>query len=111
MGIASATLDEDGMTCPACESRISKSLQALDGVKEARAQVRGGKVDVEFDEVLIDLEIIKTTIEKIGYAIRVKRNSRMIVAIGLGVLLVSLYLLASSSGLFNALPKVDASIG
>ncbi|MFH2113665.1 MAG: sulfite exporter TauE/SafE family protein [Spirochaetota bacterium] len=111
MGIVSAILYVDGMTCPACESRISKSLLAIGGVKEAWAQARGGKVDVEFDEALVDLGTLKATIEKVGYAIRVKRNSSTAVAIGLGVLLAALYLLASSSGLFNALPKVDASIG
>ena len=106
-----AAIYVDGMTCPACETRISKSLLGLRGVTEVRAQVRGGKVDVEYDASLTDLGIIKRMIEKDGYAIREKKNSGTIMAIGLGVVLAALYLLASSIGLFTVLPKVDASIG
>ncbi len=111
MAGARATIYVDGMTCPACESRISKSLLALDGVTEARPQVRGGRVDVEYDGALVDLGTIKSTIEKVGYAVREKREAGTKAAVGFGVLLAALYLLASSSGLFNALPKVDASLG
>ena len=33
------------------------------------------------------------------------------IALGIGVVLVALYMIATQAGLFNALPKVDASIG
>ncbi len=111
MAGARVTIYVDGMTCPACESRISKSLLALGGVADARAQVRGGRVEVEYDESLIDLGTIKSAIERVGYAVREKREAGTKIAVGFGVLLAALYLLASSSGLFNALPKVDASLG
>jgi len=111
MARARVTIYVDGMTCPACESRISKSLLALGGVTEAHAQVRGGRVDVVYDGAFVDLGTIKSTIEKVGYAIREKREAGTTIAVGFGVLLAALYLLAISSGLFNALPKVDASFG
>lgn len=111
MGLTSLTLYVDGMTCPACEAQISKSLMALGGVQEAKAQVRGGKVDVKYDPALVDSGMFKAAIENAGYAIRGKKNSSTTIAIGIGVILAALYLLASSNGLFNALPTVDASIG
>ncbi len=111
MGMTRSTLYVDGMTCPACEARISKGLLALGGVTEARAQVRGGRVDVEYDGSLVNQETIKATIERIGYAVRERRGAGTAIAVGFGVLLAALYLLASSSGLFNALPTVDASLG
>lgn len=101
----------DGMTCSACEATISKTLLAIRGVSRAEAQVQGGKVTVEFDAGLTDITALKAAIEKVGYAIRERKSASTTIALGIGLLLAAAYLLANSSGLFNYLPKVDASIG
>lgn len=111
MSIQRETIFVDGMTCSACEARISKSLLAIKGVSRAEAQVQGGKVSVEFDNSLTNLTVLKATIEKTGYAVRERKVASTTIALGIGLLLAAAYLIASSSGLFNALPKVDASIG
>jgi len=111
MGIRSATVYVDGMTCPACEARIVKSLLSIEGLLRAEVHVDGGKARVVFDDELTDLQAIKAAIEKLGYAIREKKNSGTTLALGIGLLLVAVYLVAGSLGLFSALPQVDASIG
>jgi sulfite exporter TauE/SafE/copper chaperone CopZ len=105
------TLYVDGMTCSACESRIAKSLLAIEGVARARAQVNGGKTVVEYDDALASEPELRAAIEKVGYAVRENKSAGATAALGIGVVLSALYLLASSSGLFSALPKIDASIG
>lgn len=105
------TLYVDGMTCGSCESRIKKVLSGLSGVLSAEAQVQGGKVIVEYDEDRIDLQTIKSAIEKTGYPISGKHRAGTVIAIGIGLLLVAAYLIASSSGIFSSLPTVDANVG
>lgn len=105
------TLYASGMTCGSCESRIKKALSGLSGVLSAEAHVRGGAVTVEYDEDRIDLETIKTTIENEGYPVGMKNNAGTAIAIGVGLLLVAAYLIASASGIFSSLPTVDASVG
>ncbi|MDP3176745.1 MAG: sulfite exporter TauE/SafE family protein, partial [Spirochaetaceae bacterium] len=101
----------DGMTCTACESRISGSLRCLQGVRSAKASVRGGKVDVEFDDSLTDRRAVEAAIAKAGYPVRRNTKAGTTVTLGFGLLLVAAYLAASSSGVFSSLPAVDASLG
>lgn len=105
------TLYVDGMTCGSCESRIKKVLTGLSGVLSAEAHVEGGKVIVGYDEDRIYLEEIKTAIEKTGYPISGKHRAGTAIAIGIGLLLVSAYLIAGATGMFSSLPKVDANVG
>ncbi len=111
MSIKRATLYVDGMTCAACENRVSKGLMAIHGVIGAEARVAGGKVLVEYDDSATAPAAMKAAIERIGYAVHDRKKGGTTVALGVGLLLAAGYLMASSSGVFNALPKVDASIG
>jgi len=106
-----ATFFVDGMTCPACESRISGCLSALEGVMRAEARLQGGRVSVEYDGSLVDPEAMKAAIQKAGYFVREKKGAGTTVAVGIGLLLAAGYFMASAGGLFNSLPAVDASIG
>ena len=105
------TLYVDGMTCGACESRITKALLALPGVRSAEALVQGGQVTIEYDEDQIDLSTITHAIEKTGYPIRRKHASETAIAVGIGLLLVAAYLIASVSGVFSSIPKIDETVG
>lgn len=105
------TLYVDGMTCGACESRITKTLIALSGVLSAEARVQGGQVTIEYDEDQIDLSTIKTAIEKTGYPLRQKNTAGTAIALGIGLLLVAAYLIASVSGVFSSIPRIDANVG
>jgi uncharacterized protein len=102
----------DGMTCSACEARIGSALRKLEGVTDATASLRGGRVRVEYDEDRVDAEALKAAIEKAGYVVRDSKSAAgTAIALGIVVLLVAVYVIASRVGIFNALPRVDASIG
>jgi sulfite exporter TauE/SafE/copper chaperone CopZ len=111
MAIQSITLYVDGMTCASCEARISRTLSALKGVRRADARLQGGRVTVEFDDSLASEEVMREAVEKAGYSVRREKGSGNILPIGIGLLLVFLYLLAASRGVFSSLPAIDASIG
>lgn len=114
MGNRSQTVFVEGMSCSSCEARIEKALLAIPGVSGAKASQRGGYVVFECEEGFDPAELAKAAvaaIEKAGYSVRDRRDASTPVALGIGLVLAAAYILASSAGLFNALPKVDASIG
>ncbi|HET7838999.1 MAG TPA: sulfite exporter TauE/SafE family protein, partial [Rectinemataceae bacterium] len=111
MGNGKLTLHVEGMSCSSCEARIEKALLAVPGVTRAKADQQGGRVVLEYDEGLASPEAARAAIEKAGYAVRDKRNASTLIALGIGLVLASAYMIASSAGLFASLPKIDASIG
>ncbi len=101
-----------GMTCSSCEARISAALRKAPGVIEAKASLKGGSAWIEFDDETTSVDNLKAVVEKNGYTVKNKKSAAStMVALGIGVVLVALYMIATQAGLFNALPKVDASIG
>jgi len=111
MGYTTLTLFVEGMACSSCEKRIEKALTAIPGVLRAKARQRGGQVVVDYDEDKTSPEALKAAIEKAGYTVKKGRDASTLIARGIGLVLVALYMIAGSAGLFNALPKVDAFIG
>lgn len=111
MGTKKATIFVVDMTCSACESRIKKVLEALDGVIAAEASLRGGRVEVEYDDEKTTIGTMKAAIEKNGYTVGNSKNASMTIALGIGLILAALYMVASASGLFNAIPAINASLG
>lgn len=111
MGNRTLTLFVEGMTCSSCEARIERALLAIPGVLRAKADQQGGEVVIEYDEDRTSPAAAKAAIEKAGYTVKNRRNASTLIALGIGLLLVAGYMIASSAGLFNALPKVDASLG
>ena len=99
------------MTCSSCEARISKTVKALDGVAAVQVSLKGGRVDLEYDDEKTTIVTIKAAIEKIGYTIGNNRNASTTIAVGIGIFLVALYMIASAAGLFNAIPTINASLG
>ena len=99
------------MMCSSCEARISKALAAIDGVISARVSLKGGRADVEYDEGKTTVEALKAAIEKAGYTVGKSGGASSAVAVGIGVILAALYMIANAAGLFNAIPAIDASLG
>jgi len=110
MGNRTLKMFVEGMTCSSCESRIERALLAIPGVLRAKASQRGGEVIFEYDDEQTSPEAAKAAIEKTGYTVKDKRNASTLIALGIGLVLAAGYMIASSAGLFNALPKIDASI-
>ena len=106
------TLFVEGMTCSSCEARIASALRKIDGVIEAEANLKGGTAMVAYDEDKVSVDSLRAAIEKAGYTVKDRKSAAgTMIALGIGVVLIAAYVIATQAGLFNALPKVDASIG
>ena len=68
-GYMKLTIGVDGMMCAHCEARVSGALEALDGVKKAKASAKDKNVVVKFDEDKVDVVKLKKTIEEQGYKV------------------------------------------
>ncbi len=112
MGGKRTTFFVEGMTCSSCESRIASALRKTAGVSDARASLQGGTAWVEYDEASVSAEELKASIVRLGYTVKARRNAAgTLIALGIGLVLVAAYMIATQAGLFSSLPKVDASIG
>lgn len=105
------TLNVDGMTCGSCEARVTKALHVVPGVITARASAGSGRVVIEYDAETADLDALKRVIEKAGYPVRGEGSAGTVIALGIGLLLIAAYLIASARGLFSSFPAIDANVG
>jgi sulfite exporter TauE/SafE/copper chaperone CopZ len=106
-----------GMTCSGCERRIETALLNLNGISKVRASFRQSKVELEYDESLLNLDKIIATIEVQGY--RVDENQEADSTgklpvnhlLGIIIILLAFYLMISNSQGFNFIPPIDQSMG
>ena len=61
------TLNVKGMSCGHCVKAVEGSVGALDGVKNVQVNLKGGTVDIEFNNETVSLATIKETIDDQGY--------------------------------------------
>lgn len=57
----------EGMHCEGCEGAVSKALERLEGVRDAKADHREGRVRVSFDPARVDEQRLRARIEETGY--------------------------------------------
>lgn len=115
----SQTLKVDNMTCASCESRIVKALKRLEGVQKASASYNTGNVNVVYDKQKVSLTRLEEAIENLGYTVARPGASagglkKLPQAVGLGVLLLALYMLLNHFGFldyFNMFPEAEAGMG
>ncbi len=63
-------LDVSGMSCMHCSARLTKGLEALDGVKKCIANHESGATTVVFDESKVSLDAVKAAIEDMGFEVK-----------------------------------------
>lgn len=61
------TLKVTGMSCGHCVKAVEGSVGSLEGVKKVEVNLKGGTVDVEFNNEAVSLAAIKETIDDQGY--------------------------------------------
>lgn len=71
-----------GMTCAACARRVEKAIGELDGVEKAFVNIATEKAAVTFDAQKIDLDGIRTAVEKAGYSVIQSDKKEIMLAIG-----------------------------
>ena len=57
----------EGMTCSGCERTVSKVVSNIDGVAEAKADLRSSTLSVEYDPSKVTIDKIKEAVNKVGY--------------------------------------------
>ncbi|MBC7285637.1 cation transporter [Hoeflea sp.] len=62
------TLRSDELSCPSCVPKIEKALLALPGVQKAEVKFASGRIEVEHDPALSDVNALVNSIAKTGYA-------------------------------------------
>ena len=64
------TLNVEGMSCGHCVKAVEGSVGALNGVSTVKVDLENKKVDVEFDQGEVTLDVIKETIDDQGYEVK-----------------------------------------
>ena len=64
----------EGMTCAACAISIEKVANKINGVEKVSVNLVEEELNLFYDEKIVDLEIVKKKIEKIGF--KLKNNLR-----------------------------------
>ncbi len=59
----------EGMMCPHCESRVKKTLESIDGVKEAVVSHKDGSALIKHEKE-IDFSVFKSAVEAQGYDVK-----------------------------------------
>ncbi len=60
----------DGMSCIHCAKAVEESAKSVEGVIEAFVNLKGGTVEVDYDETKTLKSAISEAIEKEGYSVK-----------------------------------------
>ncbi len=63
------TLHIKGMVCGGCASSVTQALMGLPGVAEAEVSHIEAKAEIRFDPALVQLEQLKSAVERAGYQV------------------------------------------
>lgn len=100
----------EGMDCASCATTIESALSKLKGVEEANVNFSAGKALVLYDENEVSFDLIRETIERLGYKVsgedeKDSKENRKLELVHLG--LVGLAILISWSGVWRSLFSFD----
>lgn len=105
-GVKTKKLRIGGMTCVNCQNKIEKKLRNTAGIEKAEVSYSTGTASVTYDTDIISYKSIVGIIEKLDYKVLTENmgqepdSSR---AIGILLIIVSLYMLIQQFGLLNLL--------
>ena len=68
------TLPVEGMTCAACVARVEKTLKKVDGVLDASVNLAAENVRINFNEAIVDLNILSNVLHESGYELIIKKE-------------------------------------
>ncbi|HWL26378.1 MAG TPA: copper ion binding protein [Ureibacillus sp.] len=61
------TLLVKGMTCGGCKKSVENGVSSLNGVENVNVELETGKVEVGFNETIVNVDEIKSAIQSKGY--------------------------------------------
>ena len=115
-------LNIEGMTCTGCETRIENTLKKLDGIEKVVAKFSPSTVEVSYMKNIVNEQQIIDKIESLDYKVNIgkkytkvndtkKSKSNILQLIGIGIILIAIYVLIQSTIGFNFIPDVNQSMG
>ncbi len=60
-------LRSNDLSCPSCVAKVEASLARVPGVSEAKVRFNSGRIVIEHDHELADVETLQETIRSLGY--------------------------------------------
>lgn len=66
--MATATLKVTGMTCGHCVKAVTRALESVDGVRQAKVELGAGRAIVEYDELRTSPGALASAVADEGYA-------------------------------------------
>lgn len=63
----------EGMHCSSCAMNIDFDLEDLDGVTQAKTSYAKMECEVEFDEEIVQMEILIATVKATGYEAKLRQ--------------------------------------
>jgi len=63
------TLKIKGMECPNCSMNLERIEDKLKGVLFAEASYRKEQMVLEYDETIVDMDLIRAEISRLGYEV------------------------------------------
>ncbi|MBC6297057.1 heavy-metal-associated domain-containing protein [Listeria sp. FSL L7-1517] len=63
------TLKIEGMTCGHCEARVTKALEEVAGVTNAKVSLEEGRATVEFENGKVTEDTLIDAVEEAGYEV------------------------------------------
>ena len=61
------TYNIEGMNCATCAQSVENRLSGIDGVQTAHVNFAGGSVWLEYDNLKVQLQEMKASVDQIGY--------------------------------------------
>ena len=68
MTTSTCNIAVSGMHCNSCGLLVDETLEELDGVIRSATDVRRGRVQVEFEPAVVNVEDITAAIDDLGYS-------------------------------------------
>ena len=107
----------DGMSCANCSSKIERALAGTQGVEKASVSYGDSKAVVVFSQEQVSEQEILGIVQAMGYQpvsggehVKPSRLKSTGGFIGVAVIILAIMLLLRKTGIFNAIPEVEASM-
>jgi len=67
IGMETATMKVEGMTCEHCQAHVTRALESVEGVREAQVDLASGQAQVAYDADRADLQAMAKAVAEAGY--------------------------------------------
>lgn len=106
-----------GMTCAGCEDKIIRILSRIQGVSDIKVSFSNNSLTFRCDSDLVHFNKIEEALSKAGYSIvsndegTPKKVFTINQFVGVGIILLALYLIVKNTIGFNVIPEITPGMG